>query len=78
MLAAFEVNTLPLWRDGMAAFEVVITPTAKMAMPTGHRQDSFVRGACDPDLSGALGPLWLRISVQLSSVLFSRYLSLPE
>ena len=62
----------------LTAFEV-ITPTAKMAMPTGHLEESFVRGACWPDLSGALrASLWLCISVEILSVLFSSYLSLPE
>ena len=42
-----------------------------MATPKSHRLDSFVTGACGPDLSGALlAPLWLRTSVGLSSVLF--------
>ena len=33
--------------------------TAKRVTPTGNRLDSFVTGACGPDLSG---PLWFRIS----------------
>ena len=42
-LAAFEVNSLPLWLDCIGGVEVV-THTAKMAMPTGNHQDTFVEG----------------------------------
>ena len=57
---AFETNTsccggkaYPCGGMALAAFEVV-TPTAKMVMPMGDHQDSFGRGVCGPDLSGAL------------------------
>ena len=77
-LATFECNPYPCGVTALAVFDVV-TPTAKMAMPSGHRQDSFVIGACGPDLSGALGPPPLvphksRIIISI----FSSYLSLLE
>ena len=56
VLATFEGNPYPCGGTALAAFEVV-TSTSKMAMPTGHYfQDSFLRGACGPDLSGVLEP----------------------
>ena len=55
----------PLRRDG------VYTSCSGTALATCHRQYSFVRGACGPDMSGAIRvPLRLPISVELSSVLF--------
>ena len=53
VFATFEGNPYPCGGTALAVFEVV-PPAAKMAMPTDHCQDSFVRGACGPDLSGAL------------------------
>ena len=44
-LATFQGNPYPCGGMALAAFEVV-TPTSNMAMPTGHCQDRFVRGAC--------------------------------
>ena len=55
LLATFEGNPYPCGGTAFAVFEVV-TPTAKMAMPIGHCQDSSVREASGPDLSGALRP----------------------
>ena len=49
-LTAFEGNPCPCGETALAALEIV-TPTAKIAMPAGHHQDSFVRVACGPDLS---------------------------
>ena len=51
-LAKFEGYPCPCGGTPLAVFDVV-TPAAKMAMPTGHSQDSFVGGAYGPDLTGA-------------------------
>ena len=77
LLATFEGNPYPCGGAALAVFEVV-TPTAKMAMPKGHCQDSFVRGACGPDLSGALRPPLAPYQFRIIISTFSSYLSLPE